>query len=237
MKDKKELQKNKFGVRYEWVESFSAASKKKGFIILISIVISSFMVSIGIFISDIAYKELVLSSSTQSSQKAFYVADSVMECALKADIRDLIFDNADNEDFANSIKFKCNGKIFLGVNSIGSVQKTEYPCHYATEQDLVKCYNGTFVYYISFAETGLNPEETPLFGGHVIVPELQEVKDAPYAKVIFEKNYIGDIGYSSDNDSCPTDNPRCKDETIIKAYGHNKYSGRGIVERALETRL
>jgi hypothetical protein len=56
--------------------------KEKGFVILIAIVISSLLVSLGMFIANIAYKELILSTSAKDSQKAFFVADSVMECAL-----------------------------------------------------------------------------------------------------------------------------------------------------------
>jgi hypothetical protein len=232
MKNKKELEKNKFGLSKEWLGSFSV-SKKRGFIILIAIVVSSLLVSMGLFISNIAYKELQLSSSSQASQKAFLVADSVMECALRADIRGLVFDNAPNFSRSEDIEFSCNGKIFRGSNT-GDSQKTEYGCYHSPQT--TTCYSGEFIFYISLAESGLNTNSG--LEGHVTLPASQAVKDAPYTKVIFTKDYIGDIGFEEDNpDLCPEDNLKCKDKTTIKVYGHNKYSGTGVVERALEARL
>ena len=216
---KKELKKNKYGISKKWFDQFHI-SKKKGFVILIAVVVSSLLVSMGLFISNIAYKELLLSSSTKASQQAFYVADSVMECALRNDIIGLIFDRAINRSGSKDIEFHCNGKIFKGVNDILSISKTEYNCFYNVAST---CYNGRFVYYVSFAESGLDFRT-----GNVNMPASDIVKDAPYAKVIFEKNNIGDLGNGR---------PKTKDETIIKVYGHNKYSGLGLVERALETRL
>jgi hypothetical protein len=179
----------------------------------------------GLFISNIAYKELLLSSSTKASQQAFYVADSVMECALRDDIRGLIFDRAADDSRSENIDFHCNNKVFRGVNS-GDEPKTEYGCKHNVA---TTCYDGKFIYYVSFAESGLDPTT-----GHVNIPASDIVKDAPYAKVVFEKNNIGDLGELLPDG---TRNPDTKDRTIIKVYGHNKYSGLGLVERALETRL
>ena len=211
--------KNKYGVRQNWIFQFCSKSKKQGFVILIAIVVSALLVSMGIFISNIAYKELLLSTSTKSSQQAFYVADSVMECALKEDIRGTIFDNAPNRSRSDSIDFKCNNKTFVGVNTGGS-PKTEYGCSY---NPLNTCYSGTFVYYISFADDSDN-------NGRISQQEIEADVDAPYAKVVFIKEKIGEVG-------TPPSPTTPWDDTTIKVYGHNRYSGAGVVERALEARL
>lgn len=224
MKNFNKNKKNMFGIRKDFINQFFVY-KKRGFVILISIVVSSLLLSMGLFISNIAYKELLLSTSTKSSQAAFYVADSVMGCALRADIRGLIFDKAPNGSRSDSIDFYCNDRVFRGVN-IGDISKTEYGCNH---NNATTCYNGRFIYYVSFAKSGLGP-----LTGYVNTPASSVVQDAPYAKVIFEKYNIGDLGRLQVDG---TSDPSTKDRTVIKVYGHNKYSGRGLVERALETRL
>ncbi len=60
-------------------------STQKGFALLFAIIASSVLLSIGLGIWNIAFKELVLSSFGRESQVAFYVADSAIECALYHD--------------------------------------------------------------------------------------------------------------------------------------------------------
>jgi len=62
-------------------------SHKKGFVILIAVVVSSLLLSLGAFIANIAVKEIQLSSSGRESQAAFYAADAALECALYQDLR------------------------------------------------------------------------------------------------------------------------------------------------------
>ena len=237
----KKMQKNRFGISKKNIEFLKKSfgkknTRKKGFVILIAIVVSSLIVSMGIFISTVAYKELVLSTSAKSSQKAFYIADSVLECALRADVRDLIFDDSSiNGKRANDIGFTCNKKVFKGEVDDGS-PKITYRCKSDTGPGPEEnCYSGKFVYFVSFAESGLNPITNA-------APETNpndSVKNAAYAKVVFEKNHIGDLGYQSlsavpETTTCYDKSKLCKDETIIKVYAHNKHSGIGLVERALE---
>ena len=69
--------------------NYTEAKKEseKGFVILIAVVVASLLVSIGFFISDISQKEILFSVSGKESQIAFYVADTVMECALYQDLQ------------------------------------------------------------------------------------------------------------------------------------------------------
>lgn len=60
---------------------------KNGFVILVAVLVSTLVISIGAFIASIAIKELKLSASGRESQNAFYAADSALECALYHDLR------------------------------------------------------------------------------------------------------------------------------------------------------
>lgn len=54
----------------------------RGFTLLIAIILASVALVVGLALADIAYKQVVLSSTARNSQVAFYRADSAMECAL-----------------------------------------------------------------------------------------------------------------------------------------------------------
>lgn len=58
----------------------------KGFVILFSILVSSLILLISAGIFSVVQKEVVLSSSARESQRAFYAADSGLECALYSDL-------------------------------------------------------------------------------------------------------------------------------------------------------
>jgi Tfp pilus assembly protein PilX len=60
----------------------STASSPRGFTLLMAVLISSVLLSLGFAIFNIVSKELVLTSSGRESQFAFYAADSGIECAL-----------------------------------------------------------------------------------------------------------------------------------------------------------
>ena len=62
-------------------------NSKKGFVILVAVLVSTLVISIGAFIASIAVQELKLSASGRESQNAFYAADSALECALYHDLR------------------------------------------------------------------------------------------------------------------------------------------------------
>lgn len=66
-----------------WLSSESVAkTSPRGFTLLIAVVLTSVLLSVGLALLDIAYKQIVLSSTARQSQYAFYAADSAMECAL-----------------------------------------------------------------------------------------------------------------------------------------------------------
>lgn len=84
--------------------------KKEGFVILIAVLVSTLVISLGAFIATIALKELALSSSGKESQTAFYAADSALECALYQDLRILAF-SATSSDPGPATVY-CDGTTF-----------------------------------------------------------------------------------------------------------------------------
>ncbi len=63
------------------------SNKQKGFTLLLAVLVSSIVLSVGLAIFSLTFKELRLSSAGRESQFAFYAADSGIECALYHDQR------------------------------------------------------------------------------------------------------------------------------------------------------
>jgi len=57
-------------------------STRKGFALLFAMFVSSIMLSIGLGISNVIYKELILSGIGRESEYSFYTAQTGLECAL-----------------------------------------------------------------------------------------------------------------------------------------------------------
>lgn len=60
-------------------------SPRRGFALLIAVIFMSVMLSFGLTLGSLGYKQQVLASSALESQYAFYAADAGLECALYAD--------------------------------------------------------------------------------------------------------------------------------------------------------
>lgn len=60
--------------------------KQRGAVLLIAVTIAALILSIGLGILDITRKEIILSAFSKESGKAFYAADTGIECALFWDI-------------------------------------------------------------------------------------------------------------------------------------------------------
>lgn len=65
--------------------------KKRGFALLISIIFMSVMLSFGLSLGSLGYKQQVLAATSIGSQYAFYAADAALECALYADQQQNLF--------------------------------------------------------------------------------------------------------------------------------------------------
>src|SRR3989344_4837258 len=55
---------------------------RKGFALLIAVVVSTIILTIGLSIVNTALKEIVLASTVRNSMTSFYIADTGAECAL-----------------------------------------------------------------------------------------------------------------------------------------------------------
>lgn len=64
----------------------------QGFTLLIAVVLSSVLISVGLALLDTSYKQVLLASAATQSQYAFYNADSALECALYWDQQQNAFD-------------------------------------------------------------------------------------------------------------------------------------------------
>ncbi len=58
---------------------------QRGFALLIAVIFMSVMLTFGLALGSLAYKQEILASSALESQYAFYAADAGMECVLYAD--------------------------------------------------------------------------------------------------------------------------------------------------------
>lgn len=62
-------------------------NRERGMALFISVVLVSVLLLIALAISDIAYKEQILSYSGRDSKVAFYAADSGIDCAMYHDLK------------------------------------------------------------------------------------------------------------------------------------------------------
>jgi hypothetical protein len=70
---------------------FFLKSKKDGFAMLFTVLIVTLILSIAISISNLAFKQTILSSLAKDSQISFYQADTAVECGLYYDTNLNIF--------------------------------------------------------------------------------------------------------------------------------------------------
>lgn len=91
-------------------------STKRGFTLLIAIILATVSLVVGLALADVAYKQVILSSAARHSQVAFYNADSAMECALYWDQQFAIF----NASTPTSFTIQCeNHDITVSRSSSG----------------------------------------------------------------------------------------------------------------------
>lgn len=82
---------------------------QRGFALLIAIIFMSVMLTFGLVLSSLAYKQQVLASSAVESQYAFYVSDAALECALYADQQLNAFDYSSHSAINHPSTITCNG--------------------------------------------------------------------------------------------------------------------------------
>ena len=98
-------------------------NKQRGFTLLIALIFMSVMLSFGLALGSLGYKQQVLASNAIASQYAFYVADTALECALYADQQQGIFAYASYD--GNPKSMTCDQHMVDGVmvpNTVAVVQ-------------------------------------------------------------------------------------------------------------------
>ena len=197
--------------------------REKGFLVLIAVMVSMILLSIGMFIAMIAVREIKLSSSVKASQTAFFAADSVMECALFKEFKQGGFLNGKYTALDDNSALFCAGRKFapefdsayhgeenICVNSKGK----EISC--SNPPDYVK-----HIYYVSLAPMTVGIDRTGNGNtGYITRDEIKQAINAakyPYVKLIVKK---------------PTSD--LSKPVYIQTFGHNIAFGKGVIERAIE---
>ena len=93
----------------------------RGFTLVISLILTTVVLSVGMALTDIAVKQLQLSSSARNSQIAFYNADSALECALYYDQKI----NAFYYNESQNISISCNGVALSSFSSLSNYAETQ----------------------------------------------------------------------------------------------------------------
>lgn len=117
---------------------------QRGFTLLIAVVLTSVILSVGLALLDIAYKQVILSSTARQSQFAFYAADSAMECALYWDQQQNAF------SYTSPLSsIRCNATdLPLTTSQSGGIRTTTFtvPCPGGTNASVtIYKTNGTAV--------------------------------------------------------------------------------------------
>ncbi|MBI2049269.1 MAG: hypothetical protein HYT29_02450 [Parcubacteria group bacterium] len=187
---------------------------QSGYALMLSIVVSSIVLSIGLSLFNIVQKELILSATGRDSQFAFYSADGGIECALYWDIKELAFpsseadwnsgnppsvsgDGCGTTDFSVQTESRWNeiDDLPVGVTENLNTNGTPYAC-----------------------VSGCGVDEIPVYGGHeddivtlTFQIEFQESSEAGYQIM----TTVESKGY---NDECALDNPALVERAISVTY-------------------
>lgn len=89
------------------------AINSRGFTLLIAVIFMAVVLSLGLALGSLGYKQAVLAGAALESQYAFYAADAGLECALRADEQDNAFSYAGyNSGSPSSRSAACSGQAY-----------------------------------------------------------------------------------------------------------------------------
>ncbi len=86
---------------------FPNKKSESGIALLIAVIFTSVVLMIGLTLGSLGYKQVLLASTEEASQNAFYAADAALECVLYADQQQVAFQGGTGGLPGGSIK--CNG--------------------------------------------------------------------------------------------------------------------------------
>lgn len=115
---------------------------QRGFTLLIAVIFMSVMLSFGLALGSLAYKQQVLASGAVESQYAFYAADAALECALYAD-QQLNFFNPDGGAIGGGMFLACDSGSFQINSSTPPLGSTHIVSTAQLNLDNTRCANIT----------------------------------------------------------------------------------------------
>jgi len=84
-------------------------NRRKGFVLLFAVLVSTLVLSVGISVISIALKQVVLSGSGRDSQYAFYAANTGAECATYWDLASSSVFYTNSNPATKDLNIKCLG--------------------------------------------------------------------------------------------------------------------------------
>jgi hypothetical protein len=82
---------------------------QRGFALLIAVIFMAVMLSFGLALGSLSYKQQILASASVQSQYAFYAADAGLECALYYDQKQNNFDYISHDGTTHPNPIICDG--------------------------------------------------------------------------------------------------------------------------------
>lgn len=122
---------------------------KKGIAILIAVIATSALLLASIAISDIAFKQQLLSYAGRESKTAFYAADSGLECALFHDLKVPNFFPVPPSGVSTAGPLVCDGQSIVADVDVTSMVRTRFSYNITT--------GGANICSIVDVEKSLNP--------------------------------------------------------------------------------
>jgi Tfp pilus assembly protein PilX len=83
--------------------------RRRGFVLLIAAIFMSVMLSFGLALASISFKQQVLASTATESQYAFFAADAGLECGYYADRKNNLFNYNSHSDLVPPNPITCDG--------------------------------------------------------------------------------------------------------------------------------
>jgi Tfp pilus assembly protein PilE len=145
----------------------NASVKPRGFTLIIALIFTAVILSVSLSLASVAYNQVILASTAQQSEYAFYNADSALECALYQDQK---LDTFDYSNTTTSGTFSCEGQTIswnLPTASGGSRTSGSSPTF------SVLCSNGTTEATVS------------------ILKQITQPANAPYHTIIYANGFSG----------------------------------------------
>lgn len=103
--------------------------QKEGFVILFAMVVSSIILLVSAGMYNLSKKQVILSSYARESQRAFYAANSALECAFFYDISDFIDQTSFPIDASDGYgtQINCGGRnVIVRKLNVGFTGTNEY---------------------------------------------------------------------------------------------------------------